>query len=75
MNTSIPKRRWINQEVEMLSSLLVDGIELEVLKRKSLLQRSEAAIIKRCQTMGYSVKTINGVQVFRSGIKKKKHKR
>ena len=68
--SAVTRKRWTKHEDEILSSSLVEGIELQEL-HKLLPTRSLHAIIRRCLNLGFSTHAKNGVKVLYSGIKRR----
>ena len=68
--SALTRKRWTKNEDEILSSSLVNGIELHVLEVK-LPERSQHAIIRRCLNLGFSTHAENGVKVLYYGIKRR----
>lgn len=69
--SAITRKRWTKNEDEILSSSLVNGIELQELY-ELLPTRSPDAIIRRCLNLGFSTHSKNGVKVLFYGIKRRK---
>ena len=68
--SAITRKRWTKHEDEILSSSLVNGIELQELY-ELLPTRSLHAITRRCLNLGFSTHAKNGVKVLYSGIKRR----
>ena len=65
---------WSKDEDEILSSSLVNGIELQVLEIR-LPRRSPSAISRRALIAGYGTKSVNGMKILYSGKKTRVHKK
>lgn len=63
-------KRWTTQENNILSDLLLNGVEVKVLT-DALVGRTQDAIIRRASSNGYRVVTKNGVKTFYHGIKRR----
>ena len=61
---------WSKAEDEILSSSLIDEIELQVLEMK-LPRRSPAAIARRALSAGYGTKVVDGVKILHKDVQRR----
>lgn len=64
---------WSKNEDEILSSSLVNGIELQVLEIK-LPRRSPSAISRRALAINYGTKSVNGIKILYEDAKRRNRK-